>query len=50
MIVFNQRSLVAFLWVGELVRTEGQERVGFGGHIAASGWVTPVYLPARWNV
>jgi hypothetical protein len=22
-IVFNQRSLVAFLWVGELVRTEG---------------------------
>ena len=23
MIVFNQRSLVAFLWVGELVRTEG---------------------------
>lgn len=30
-IVFNQRSLVAFLWVGELVRTEGWRGWGLEG-------------------
>lgn len=30
-IVFNQRSLVAFLWVGELVRTVGRGEGVVGG-------------------